>query len=287
MPTVRVRGIDIYYEEYGEGPHLLMAHGLLGSVALMSRFAERIEDIARRGVHVVAYDARGHGRSGYTTRRADYHWSALAEDMYAVIGALKLDRPTVYGGSMGAGTALMLALAHPEAAERLILMAPPPFGDAVAPVRRTFGGLATLYQILGSRLTARVVTALPAMRRFQRANPRVDLQSFFAGQRRAAIVPAIRGLLRGPQIPVERLGQIAQPALVLTHPDDPIHPLSSGELLHRRLPHAKLAVALTATYWEEHPDALTHVVAAYSKGDAIARGLPERLCHAHTTGGLP
>jgi pimeloyl-ACP methyl ester carboxylesterase len=286
MPTVRVRGIDIYYEEYGEGPNLVVAHGLLGSVALMSSFAERIEDIARRGVHVVAYDARGHGRSGYTTRRADYHWSALAEDMYALIQTIGIEKTNVYGGSMGAGTALMLALAHPETVDRLILMAPPPFGNAIAPVRRTLRGLATLYQLLGSRLTARVVTALPAIRRFQRGNPRIDLQSFFAGQRRAAIVPAIRGLLGGPQIPVDRLGEIAHPALVLTHPDDAIHPLSSGELLHERMPHARLAVAPTATYWDEHPDALTHVVAAYSRGEPVAQGLPEKLYHEHATGGI-
>jgi len=273
MPTVRVRGIDFYYEEHGSGPHLLMAHGLLGSVALMRQFAERPVDIAARGLHVVAYDARGHGRSGYSARREDYHWAALAEDMHAIIGALGLERPTVYGGSMGAGTAVMLALAHPASVERLVLMAPPPLGNRVPRVRRTFGVLATLYEILGVRLTAQVVTMHPAMRRLQAANPRLDLRAFFAGQRRAGIVPAIRGLLGGPQIPVERLGEVRQPALVLTHPDDPVHPLSSGEILHERLPHAKLAVAPTATHWDEHPDEVTALVAAFARGEPVSAEL--------------
>jgi alpha-beta hydrolase superfamily lysophospholipase len=78
VPSVRVRGIDIYYEEHGSAsyPCLIMAHGLLGSVAATPRFGERADDIAARGLHVVSYDARGHGRSGYTTRREDYRWAA-------------------------------------------------------------------------------------------------------------------------------------------------------------------------------------------------------------------
>jgi pimeloyl-ACP methyl ester carboxylesterase len=274
MPTARARGIDIYYEEYGEGPHLIVAHGLLGSVAVLPRFAERIQDIAARGVHVVAYDARGHGRSGYTTRRADYYWASLAEDMHAFMRALGIDRATVYGGSMGAGTALMLALAQPDAVERLILMSPPPFGDDMRRTRRMFGGLALLYQLLGTHVAARVVAALPPSRRLTTPDQRHDLRSFLSNQRRAAIVPAIRGLIFGPQIPLDRLGAIVQPAIVLTHPDDPIHPLASGTTLRERMPHAKLAVAPSPTYWDEHPDELTRLVAAYVRGESIEEGLP-------------
>jgi pimeloyl-ACP methyl ester carboxylesterase len=50
MATVRVRGIDLYYEEYGSGPQLVVAHGLMGSVALAPWFGERVEEIAARGV---------------------------------------------------------------------------------------------------------------------------------------------------------------------------------------------------------------------------------------------
>ena len=280
MPTVSVRGIDLYYEEYGEGPHLIMAHGLMASVALLESFGERPQDIAARGLHVVAYDARGHGRSGYSTRRADYRCEAQAEDLRGLLDALGIERASIYGGSMGAGTALMLAMAHPERVERLILQSPPPFPEDRKPAQRTFGGLSILFQLFGPRLTARMVTSLPAVRRSQQQAPGLDLHAFFAGQRRAAIVPAIRGLLLGePQVPVERLHEVQHPTLVLTHPDDEIHPLRSGEILHEHMPHAKLAVAPTPTYWQENPDALTHVVASFVKGEPVAIGLPER--HAH------
>jgi len=281
MPTVRVRGIDLYYEEYGAGPNLLFAHGLMASVALAPRFGERIEDVAARGVRAVAYDARGHGRSGYTTKRGDYFWSSQAEDMHGLIQALGLAPTSIYGGSMGAATAMLVALEHPEDVEKLILRAPPGFGASLKAAQRQFAVLATLFQFLGPALTARIVLATPSARREQRANPDLDLRSFFASQRRASIVPAIRGVLSGEPFPVHRLQDIQHPALVLAHPDDPIHPLSSAELLHERLPHAKLAVAPSATYWQQNPSALTHVIAAFVKGEEIARGLPQRVLHEH------
>ncbi len=289
MPYARVRGIDLYYREYGspDDPPLIVAHGLLGSVAFMSRFDERPEDIAARGLRVIAYDARGHGRSGYTKRRRDYRWDSLAEDMFGLMQALGIRRASVSGGSMGAGTALMLALAHPGVVDRLILRAPPPVGEDLKPVRRMFGGLATLYQLFGAGATARIVTALPAMRRVQEANARNELRSFFASQRRAAIVPAIRGLVLDWELPVERFTEIRQPALILTHPDDIVHPLASGELLRERMPHAKLAVAPSQRYWQEHPEGLTHVIAAFAKGEPVAEGLPDRVFHDHANEATP
>ena len=60
-----------------------------------------------------------------------------------------------------------------------------------------------------------------------------------------------------------------------------IHPVSSGDLLYAKMPHARLAVAPTTTYWQENPDALTHVVASFVKGATIATGLPEKILHEH------
>jgi len=279
MPTVHVRGIDFYYEEHGRrgDPPLVMAHGLLGSVAEAERFGERAADIAALGVHVVSYDARGHGRSGYTTRRSDYRWSALAEDMHELLRALEIERPTIYGGSMGAGTALMLALAHPDRVERLILQSPPPFGSDIRAARRMLGGLATLYQLCGTSIAARIVTALPLMRRLDGEGTAGGMRAFLSRQRRAAIVPAIRGVLGNPLMPVERFSEIAHPALILTHPDDPIHPLASGEILRERMPHARLAVAPSATYWQEHPAELSALVAAFARGDGALPGLPANV----------
>jgi len=271
MPYLHVRGIDLYYEERGDGPPLVFAHGLMGSIELNRSFGENVDAIAERGVRVIAYDARGHGRSGSTAHRADYRWSALAEDMFGLMRALTLERACVYGGSMGAGTALALALAHPEAVDKLILRAPPPFGEQAREARRMFGGLAVMYRLLGPRRAARLLMLLPQVRAAQRATPKLDLRHFFASQRRASIVPAIRGVLYDERLPVERFGEITQPALILTHPDDAIHPESSGRILHERMPHARLAAAPSRAYWQEHADELAEVVASFVLGTNESR----------------
>jgi len=282
MTYARVNGIDLYYEERGEGPALVFAHGLMGSIELGRAFGENVDAIAERGVRVIAYDARGHGRSGHTTRRDDYRWSSLAEDMYGLMGAIGLEHASVYGASMGAGTALVLALRHPAAIEKLILRAPPPVGEQAGEARRLFGALATMYRYLGPRMTSKVLMRIPQVRQADEALTGVSLREFFASQRRERVVPAIRGVLFGERLPVDRFCQITQPALVLTHPDDRIHPEESGRLLYEAMPHARLAAAPTRAYWQENADALPHVIASFVRGEEIARGLPEsKLRHEH------
>jgi len=283
MPFARVRGIDLYYEEHGDGPPLIVAHGLMGSVELSRQFGEDLEAIGARGVRVIAYDARGHGRSGGTAHRPDYRWSSLAADMLGLMHALGLERASLCGGSMGAGTSLMLALAHPEAVERLVLRAPPPFGEEMRYARRLFGGLALMFQLLGPGLTARLLARMPQARDARAATPALDIRAFLGSQRRGTIVPAIRGLLHDEKLPAERFREITAPTLVLTHPGDAVHPESSGRLLYETMPHAQLAAAPGQTYWQEHPDTVTRVIAAFARGEPIAQALPDDVRYSAGT----
>jgi len=256
MPYVKVRGIEVYYEEHGSGPHhLLLAHGLFGSVSLSTSCAA---DIAALGMHVISYDARGHGKSGYTGRCQDYYRRALADDMRGLLETLGLTRVSILGSSMGAGTALMFAIAHPDSVTSLVLRSPPGFGDDAIPARRAMKKLAFLYRYLGSSATARVV----AMTRGSRAG---EMPAVLRAQRAAAMVPAIRGLLiEGPPFPVEDLARITAPALILAHQQDSMHPLTSGELLEHRLRRPELHVAADADYWKRHPQELARRVVDFA-----------------------
>ena len=113
---VRVRGVDLHVEAWGSGPTLVVAHGLLGSVELAGRFGVPPRAYADHGLRVVAYDARGHGRSGFTAHEADYRWASHAADLAELLRALGLRRVSLLGGSMGAGSALLVALAGPPTA---------------------------------------------------------------------------------------------------------------------------------------------------------------------------
>ncbi len=119
--TVDVTGVALAGEQAGEGPPIVLLHGLTATrryVVMGSRALER------SGHRVVAYDARGHGASAPAPSAADYGYELLADDLEAVLDALELARVVLAGASMGAHTAIRLALTRPARVAALALVTP-------------------------------------------------------------------------------------------------------------------------------------------------------------------
>lgn len=260
MPYVPVGGLDLYYEDHGAGPRVVVvAHGALGSIAFADAHGLPAAALTARGLRVIAYDARGHGRSGHSTRARDYLPHVLAGELLGLLDALDLPRVSICGTSMGVTSALLVAQAHPERVDRLVLRSPPPFGGDMVPVRRALLALALMYRLLGTTMTARLVSLRPGD-----PEPARTL-ALLRGQRRAAIVPALRGFLAEP-FDTTRLPGIAAPALVLTQPGDALHPLRSGEVLHSLMPAATLRTAPSPRFWRDHPEAVADMIAGFIEG---------------------
>jgi len=109
--VVHANDLDIYYEEYGEGPPLLILHGGTGTISHDPAFGAHFR--------VIAPNMRGHGRTANPTGMFSY--ALLADDVAALIDALGLDRPPVAGYSDGGNTALQLGMTHPGSARALVL----------------------------------------------------------------------------------------------------------------------------------------------------------------------
>jgi pimeloyl-ACP methyl ester carboxylesterase len=99
----------------GDGPPLLVLHGLLGS----SRNWQTTGRDLARDWHVFALDARNHGRSPHA---AEMTYAAMADDVAAWMDARKIGRAVVIGHSMGGKTAMRLACRQPERVERLVVV---------------------------------------------------------------------------------------------------------------------------------------------------------------------
>ena len=273
MLTTTVNGIDLHYEVSGAGPTLVWLHGLMGSIAGSHLFGGDLSGLAGRGFRLMQYDARGHGESGYTQNDADYTWGAHAEDMRALLDELGIERAMIGGGSMGAGVSVTFALAHPERVEKLVLIAPPPRADTIGTAQQVLGGLATLIESVGLEQAAEIVMQLPDYAPLKETDPAqfALMRDWLRSQKPASVVQAIRGLLFGPALPDERFGEITAPALVVAHPGDPIHPLSSAERLHATIAGSRLVVARDQNYFREHHDELVETVAAFLVGEAAAK----------------
>lgn len=272
MPKAAVNGIELNYRIMGQGPPLVMIHGLLSSIDMADALGETPTYLADR-FRLITYDARGHGRSGYTTDPANYTWDALAEDLHGLLRYLRIERASIWGSSVGAGTALVFALHHPHMVERLILPSPPPMGQqASAPSAQLFGGLALLVEGLGLEKGVDVALALRFGSALKAASPELFrwFRNLLLSQNAEAVVPAIRGIVLGPELPHQRFREIKVPTLIVAHPDDDIHPLASAEVLHRAIEGSRLVVARSAMHYQQHPEEVAALVEEFLSNEVGA-----------------
>jgi len=268
MPIARINGFDMHYRVLGQGPPLVFVHGLLSSIDMADALGETPGYLTDRFC-LIRYDARGHGRSGYTTNPKDYTWDALAEDLLGLLRHLGIERASLWGSSVGGGTALVFALQHPEMVERLILRPPPPMGQqASAHSAALFGGLALLIDGLGLEKAADIALALRPWAGLKEANPELFnwIRNFLLSQNEEGIVPAIRGIVLGPELAREPFSEIRAPTLIVAHPDDDIHPVASAEVLHAAIQGSRLVVAPSMVHYQQHPEELAAIVEEFFGG---------------------
>jgi non-heme chloroperoxidase len=99
MSTVRAYdGTGLYYKDWGEGPVVLFSHGWPINA---DAWDGQMMFLAQHGYRVIAYDRRGHGRSGQAAAGNDM--DGYAEDLAAMIEALDLHDATLVGHSTGGG----------------------------------------------------------------------------------------------------------------------------------------------------------------------------------------
>lgn len=122
MPRVQLRNHKVHYQQTGQGPDLVLIHGLSCNIAFWwFHVAEHLSHSHR----VTAIDLRGHGFSGMT--ETGYRAVDLAGDIAALLEHLDVTRAHVMGHSFGGAVSAALA------AERADLVAELTLADAWLP----------------------------------------------------------------------------------------------------------------------------------------------------------
>jgi esterase len=126
-PTSRhleIGGLKFHYLDWGgDGPPLVMLHGLTGHAHTWDHTAAALG--AR--FHVFALDQRGHGDTAWAAR---YGISSMVGDLLGFLDALQLPAVTLMGLSMGGIVAYQFTAAHPERVSRLVVL---DIGPEIAP----------------------------------------------------------------------------------------------------------------------------------------------------------
>ena len=104
-------GVKICYIDTGKGEAIVLLHG--GTSNLESWTSRGVVDNLARDFRVIAFDARGHGKSS-SPREPSAYGRQQALDVVRILDALKINRAHIVGFSLGGSTVAQLLTLHPE-----------------------------------------------------------------------------------------------------------------------------------------------------------------------------
>lgn len=137
MPYAINQGIRIHYQVEGEGPPLVLQHGLFWSMKGWSRVG--YVDALRTNYRLILIDARGHGASDKPHDGAAYSLPQHVGDIIAVLDALDLPKAHFWGYSMGGLFGFGMAKYAAERVNSLIIGGAHPYGRRLPAASRPDG----------------------------------------------------------------------------------------------------------------------------------------------------
>jgi pimeloyl-ACP methyl ester carboxylesterase len=236
--------VDLYVTDAGEGTPVVLLHGLTATNRYVVMGSKSLE---RSGHRVIAYDARGHGKSDPAPDPQAYRYEDLRDDLVRLMDEHGIERAVLAGASMGAHTLLRLALEAPERAAALVVITPAydpdDFGDPDSLARwdkladgLRNGGVEGFVEAYGD----------PGVPESWRETVfRVIRQRLAEHEHPEAVADAMQSVARSRPFPsIDALGGIDAPTVVVADRDeaDPGHPLAVGEAYAEAIPGAELMV---------------------------------------------
>lgn len=239
MPTIRVNGVELYYEDTSPGSGaetIVFSHGLLWSGRMFDAQIAALKDSYR----CITYDHRGQGRTPVT--RAGYDMDTLTLDAAALIEALGVAPCHFAGLSMGGFVGMRLAARRPALLRSLILIETSADPEPPENIPR-YRALARVARWIGLRPVASRVMPIMFGKTFlsdpARAAERAEWQRRLAANNRAGIVRALDGVIARRSI-YDEIASIRLPTLVLSGEEDVATPPEQARRIAARIPGARL-----------------------------------------------
>ena len=283
---ITVYGHRVCWRMAGEGPVVVLVHGITGSSAhwmpVMPLLAERFT--------VVAPDLLGLGESAKP--RGDYSLGAYATGIRDLLIALEHPTASVVGHSLGGGVAMQFAYQFPERCERLVLVSSGGLGAEVSLLLRAAAlpGSELVLPLLASgrmRAAAGFVAGLLGKLSLRPGN---DLAEMAAGigslaesDARQAFLHTLRAVIdpRGQRVNATDRLHLAEvmPSLIVWGERDPIIPVEHAHVAHAAMPGSRLELLEEAGHFPQLDDPITlaRLLTAFVESTEPAEVRPEGL----------
>ena len=247
--SISLDGDRVSYRSAGQGPVLLLVHGMAGSATtwrhVMPALADRFT--------VIAPDLLGQGGSGKPP--SEYALGTHANMLRDLLEALGHERATVIGQSLGGGVALTFVDQFPERCERLVLVDSGGMGREVTVYLRmlTLPGFEEVFPLLctprlrdaGARLATWLeragVRSTPAREEVWRS-----YASLADADARRAFFRSLRGVIDWKGQALSALGRLHRaaqlPTLIVWGARDPFLPVHHAVRAHEAIPGSRLEI---------------------------------------------
>jgi pimeloyl-ACP methyl ester carboxylesterase len=265
MPLAKVNGFEMYYETMGEGPPLVLAHGVGGNHAI---WWQQVKYFAQ-WYQVITFDHRGFALS--VDVEGGPGRAAFVDDLEGLLDFLKLDKVSLIAQSMGGRTCLGFAVHSPERVNALVMAATTGFFEAT-------GALAAQQEVTrkatdGLPQAERVLS--PSYRERDPVGTELYLKiSGFNASTQARLGGATMASVSGPStaaLTEADLSRVTMPVRFIGGEDDVLQPLAVLELACKLFPNASLIEVPQCGHsmYFEKPDVFNFLVHRFLKDCGI------------------
>ncbi len=261
--TIHIHGQPVTFHMMGDGPPILLVHGITSSSRTWRRVMPRLAETHT----VIAPDLLGHGQSAKPP--GDYSLGAYASGIRDLLVALEIPRSTVVGHSLGGGIAMQFAYQFPERVGRMVLVDSGGIGREVSPILRAAalpGAEFVLPVMFSPTLHDGALKVRSLLGRIG-LQPNADIEGVSEGfaslteaDARRAFLHTVRSVIDtgGQRVSAEdRLYLAADvPSMIIWGENDRLIPVSHAHKAQEMLPDSRLEIFSDAGHFpfNDHPD---------------------------------
>jgi 3-oxoadipate enol-lactonase len=250
MPLARINGIELYYEVYGEGTAVVLAHGAGGNHL---SWWQQVPTLSQQ-FRCVTFDHRGFGSSHDVPGGPGA--DAFIEDLRQLLDHLGIERAALVAQSMGGWTALGFASQYAHRVSALVLCDTTAGIDDPEVAREMKSLQATMPRPLAVVLQRAYSARFP-----EREPARCFLYQEISGLN-VHVPPDLLTKLTAMRHRTEPLVERRIPTMLLVGEEDVLTPAKTMELMMYRIPHAQFLRVPGAGHsvYFERPDEFNRIV---------------------------
>jgi len=244
---IDVDGTRTRYHDVGQGEPTILIHGGGPGASGLSNYRKNLEPLAA-GRRVIVIDLPGFGETEGKLKDGPI-FAAMGDFVRAFMDAIKIDKASFVGNSLGGATSLMVALRAPDRVNRLVLMGTGGSQAIFSPMPTE--GLRRMAMFHGGEgPTLKKLKGVIDLLVFDSSSITEELM---AERLKAATRTDVIDIFKRPPMDIwrENLASLKHKTLLVWGRDDRVVPLDSSFILLKTMPNAQLHVYPKCGHWAQ------------------------------------